>query len=202
VHIGHIAVGESLATQFALDEFVFVPAFHAPHKPDRKPTSEYHRHAMLALATAHMPQLFVSLMELELREKRYTVDTLAYLASAYPDDETYFVMGADSWMDIRSWREWEKVLKMANHIVVTRPGYAIDLGHVTEQIRSSIVDLRGGSETPQTGRRSPSIYLSDTVQIEASATAIRRMARAGDAEWRTKVPEEVANYIEKYQIYT
>ena len=52
-------------------------------------------------------------------------------------------MGADSWMEITTWREWERVLALSNHIVVTRPGYELSVEHVTPAIRERIVDLRG-----------------------------------------------------------
>ncbi|MDM7923170.1 MAG: adenylyltransferase/cytidyltransferase family protein, partial [Pyrinomonadaceae bacterium] len=48
VHLGHLAIADQLIGMFELDEFVFIPAFHAPHKPDLKPTSAIHRYAMLA----------------------------------------------------------------------------------------------------------------------------------------------------------
>ena len=73
---GHVLIAQRLTALFELDEFVFIPAFHAPHKPDRKPTSAYHRYAMLALATKDDPAVTVSQMELEVPERPYTVETL------------------------------------------------------------------------------------------------------------------------------
>ena len=55
-------------------------------------------------------------MEIEMPERPYSVETLARLNEEFPNDEIFFVMGADSWQDIRTWREWEKVLLMTNHI--------------------------------------------------------------------------------------
>ena len=120
-----------------------------------------------------------------------------------PDDEIFFVMGADSWMDIKTWREWEKVLSLSNHIVVTRPGVEIGISHVTDEIRSRIVDVRGSdlklsSNTDQVKR----IYITDAVNIDVSATNIRRKVRENDDAWTSDVPAEVANYVEKYQIYS
>jgi hypothetical protein len=51
-------------------------------------------------------------------------------------------MGADSWAEITTWREWEKVLSLADTIVVTRPDYEIGFEHVGAQFQSRIVDLR------------------------------------------------------------
>ncbi|MEO8042149.1 MAG: adenylyltransferase/cytidyltransferase family protein, partial [Acidobacteriota bacterium] len=73
VHCGHLTVAKRLIDLFDLDEFIFLPAFHAPHKPDRPPTSAYHRFAMLALATQHEPRISISTLELDHAKKRYTV---------------------------------------------------------------------------------------------------------------------------------
>ena len=200
VHAGHIAIGRGLLHQFALDQFVFIPAFHAPHKPGRPPTSAFLRYAMLCLATADEDPLLVSRLEVELPERPYSVETLGRLAELYPNDERYFVMGADSWADIRTWRDWERLLEMTNHIVVTRPGYPIETGHVTASARDRIVDLRGidKMERRDDGYR---IFLTDIVQMDISSTRLRAVMRSGETVEDGDLPVQVAKYIEKYQIY-
>lgn len=202
VHIGHLTIARELIKHFSLDEFVFVPAFHAPHKLDRKPTSAFHRFALLCIATNDDPNIKVSKIEIELPERPYTVETLPRLKSEYPNDEIFFVMGADAWQDILTWREWERVLMMTNHIVVTRPLYDIDFSHVTDAVRDRIVDLRGqDSPYPFPAPDGQNIYITDAVNMEVSATAIRRSVRDGLPNWRGELSDEVAKYIEKYQIY-
>lgn len=202
VHRGHLAIAERLIEMFDLDEFIFIPAFHAPHKKRLQPTSPIDRYAMLALATNNERFISVSKMEIELPERPYTVETLERLKELLPDCVLYFVMGADSWVDITTWRDWERVLTMTNHIVVSRPGYDIDEEHVTDEIRERIVDLRGDRlpEPPDAADRT-SIYLTDAVNLDISATEIRQRIRDDDAEWRDDLTPEVAKYIEKYQIY-
>ena len=134
VHRGHLAIAKTLLEQFDLDEFVFIPAFHAPHKLRKEPTSAYDRYAMLCLVTQNEPKICVSKMELEMPDCPYSVETLTRLNNEFPNDEIFFVMGADSWMDITTWREWEKVLSLSNHIVVTRPGVDIGFSHVTGRL--------------------------------------------------------------------
>jgi nicotinate-nucleotide adenylyltransferase len=201
VHCGHIAVAKSLLDLFLLDEFVFLPAFHAPHKPERKPTSGYHRFAMLSLATQHELRMYVSTLELDHAQKRYTIETLPELIEQNSNAEIFFVMGADSWADITTWREWEKVLLMTNHIVVTRPGYDIAFDHVTEAVRRRVVDLRENAGVVLSND-GPKIFITDAVKLDVSATEIRddvgednRLDREDD------VPQEVAKYIEKYELY-
>lgn len=202
MHCGHLVIGRKLLEYFELDEFYFVPAFQAPHKRRNSPTSPYHRYTMLCLATDGDPRLKVSLMEIEVPERPFTHETLTRLNTLMPDSRIFFVMGADSWQDITTWREWESVLNLSNHIVVTRPGVEIGFSHVTDDVRSRIVDLRSlPSDKVPKGNSHDAIYITDVVNLNISATQIRSMARSGDASWREDVPAQVANYIEKYQIY-
>ncbi len=249
VHLGHVTVAERLLDLFDLDEFVFIPAFHAPHKKRKKPTSPFHRFAMLCLATEDNPRIKVSKMELDVPDRPYTIDTLTTLEARLPDAEIFFVMGADSWADITTWREWEPVLLLTNHIVVTRPGFEIGFDHVTDAVRKRIIDLRTESVPPAPllpeegwprfadGRaaadrddlipdstdqviaerigttkqheetrnsdteRSQSIFITDIVEMDISASNVRSMIREKIDDWQRDVPEQVAKYIEKYELY-
>lgn len=204
VHNGHLAIAHALSEQFGFDEFTFVPAFHAPHKSQMKPASAYDRFAMLCLATEDDGRLKVSQIELDAPDEPYTVQTLPKLLAMYPDDRIFFVMGADSWMDILTWREWEKVLSMTDHIVMTRPGREISTDHVTDEVRSRIIDLAGHAENfaIPAGDDVKHIYFTDRVNVDISSTAIRQRARSGEPGWQRDVPVGVAKFIEKYQIYS
>ncbi len=199
-HRGHLAIADALLEQFGLEEFVFIPAFHAPHKRRKAPTSAYDRYAMLCLATQGREDISVSRMEFDMPERPFSVETLGRLNEIYPDDQIFFVMGADSWMEITTWREWETVLSLTDHIVVTRPGYEIGFDYVTDEIRERIVDLRGGVK-PDSESDVNQIFITDAVSMNISATEIREKIANNNAAWRDDVPGEVANYIEKYQIY-
>ncbi|MGI8786875.1 MAG: nicotinate-nucleotide adenylyltransferase [Pyrinomonadaceae bacterium] len=211
-HDGHLTIARRLIEIFALDEFVFIPAFHAPHKKDKKPTSAFHRYAMLCLATASESKTKVSTVELDAPEKPFTYETQTKLKNEFANAEIFFVLGADSWAEIDTWREWEKVLTLTNIIVVTRPDYEIGFAHITEEIENKIVDLRDSqpsavSRQPQkngerlTANGEQKIYITDAVNMDVSATEIRRKIRACENDWRKLVLPEVANYIEKYELY-
>ena len=106
-------------------------------------------------------------------------------------------MGADSWSEITTWRDWERLLTMTNHIVVTRPGYEPTTAHVGA-IAERVVDLR--SENAALGQKG--IFFTDVVMNDASATNIRRLAREGRTEeLEGMVPGPVLEYIKKYGIY-
>jgi nicotinate-nucleotide adenylyltransferase len=202
VHSGHLEVARRVSQFFEIELLLFIPAHIAPHKLDLKVTAPFHRYAMLALATQNDPELLVSTYELSAPDRRYTVDTLQYFQEQFgPATEIFFIMGADSWEEITTWRDWERLLTMANHIVVTRPGYDIEAARVGSELSSRITDLRGkryarGSTTE------PGIFLTDLVMNDVSATQIRRAVAEGPAErLRELVPQPVADYIMKYRLY-
>ncbi|MGH9883276.1 MAG: nicotinate-nucleotide adenylyltransferase, partial [Pyrinomonadaceae bacterium] len=142
VHRGHVEVAKQTVELFGITELRFVPARQAPHKLEREVTPPLHRYAMLALATQNEPRLLVSSFEIDAPDRRYTIDTLAHFrAELEEDSELFFIMGADSWAEITTWREWERVVRSANHIVVTRPGYDVKLEHDGANGAAQIVDI-------------------------------------------------------------
>ena len=201
IHCGHLTIAGEITVLFELDEFWFIPAFRAPHKMDKKVTSPFCRYAMLALATNDEPKIKISTIELNAPEKPYTFETQTKLKNQLPDAAIFFVIGADSWAEINTWREWEKVLTLTNIIVVSRPGYPIDFGHISEEIRNRIIDLRQENKGQTTNDKEQRIFITDAVYLEISATEIRRKIQENESDWRKLVPSEVANYIEKYELY-
>ena len=206
VHLGHLAIARRVCELFEIDQVLFVPAQVAPHKVGRDVTPAIHRYAMLSLATQHDKSLLVSTFELESSETGYTVDTLDHFRKTLPESDLFFIMGADSWAEISTWRDWQRLLGMANHIVVTRPGY--EIGIPNEELRDRLIDVR--STQQQEGlvskrvleRGSGKIFITDAVMKDVSATEVRRVASEGGYEELTKlVPEPVAEYIGKYGIY-
>ena len=221
VHIGHIEVARRVSQLFEIEKVLFIPAQMAPHKIGRPVTEPIHRYAMLALATQNDPGLSISTFELDAPDRRYTVETVAHFQQALDDStELFFIMGADSWSEITTWREWKRLLTMTNHIVVTRPGYEpteTNVGAVKERIVDLRSSLECGDPSPPspraeratltkaaTSRRTPGsgIFFTDVVMNDVSATNIRQIARDGPTEELSKLlPGPVLDYIRKYGIY-
>jgi nicotinate-nucleotide adenylyltransferase len=207
VHVGHAAVARSLLRLFGLDEVLFVPAYVAPHKRDRKVSPAFDRHAMLALATQGEESFRISTVELSAPETPYTVETLTRFCETLGETaRLFFVMGADSWEEITTWREWERVLGLTDQLIVTRPGYELPVEHVTEAVRERVVDVRGFAgervEDELQKAEGPRIYLTDAANVEASATDVRAAVARG--EWESLdslVAPAVAEYIRKYGLY-
>lgn len=201
VHTGHVEVARKVLQLFEIEKVVFIPAQMAPHKIGRPVTEPIHRYAMLVLATQDDPQLSISTFELEAPDRRYTVDTVEHFQRTLGDStELFFIMGADSWSEITTWREWERLLSMTNHIVVTRPGYEPATSHVGA-ISKRIVDLRGG-QAPWPETRDKKIFLTGVVMKDVSATNIRQLASEDRINELTGLlPAPVLEYVRKYEIY-
>jgi nicotinate-nucleotide adenylyltransferase len=203
VHHGHIEVARAVLKFFELDELWFVPAWVPPHKRNLKLTSAFHRFGMLALATQADQRLLISTVELDSPDRPYAVDTIARMLK--PDQQLFFLIGADSWNEITTWFEWQKLLTLCDLIVVTRPGYEV----ATAPVEANVVDLRGLKDQGAIDVRrvseeqvAPRVFITDVVNVNVSATTIRSLARVNDIEGlRTMVPAAVANYIEKHTLY-
>jgi nicotinate-nucleotide adenylyltransferase len=207
VHNGHIEAARNVAKLFALDEVIFVPACVPPHKRNAGVTSALHRFAMLALATQDDQELRLSTAELEAPETPYTVETIARLRDEHGSNRRlFFIMGTDSWSEITTWRDWQRLLTMCDQIVVTRPGYELRTETLFRE-RARVADVRGLGEKEilalMNDAVEPRAFFTDAAMIDVSATAIREAARSRDREKLSEmVPASVAAYIEKYGLYT
>ena len=215
IHLGHLEVAHEVCELFEIERVLFVPADVAPHKVGRPVTPALHRYAMLILATQNDDQMCVSTFELESTHGGYTVDTLTHFQKEFGDStDLFFIMGADSWAEISTWRDWQRLLDLANHIVVTRPNYEISMPG--GELRERLIDIR--SSRDEQGRQSgvgPThikeqflahgpgrVFLTDIVMRNVSATQVRKLATDGEYDQLVKlVPPAVAEYIKKYGIY-
>ena len=203
IHIGHVEIARAVVKNFALDELLVIPAFKPPHKPLQAISDSLHRYRMCALALQGEPRIRVSKMEIELPERPYTIDTIARLRSEYGvQADLFFVMGADSFAEITTWREYERLLGSTNIIVAARPGAEICAAHLPGAFRARIVDLRGKKEARPLQKNGAEcfIYLTDYVHHDVSSTEIRRRVRQGLGIDELTEPG-VVQYIEEHRLY-
>jgi nicotinate-nucleotide adenylyltransferase len=188
VHWGHLRLAESCWRQAKLDRVDFVAARQQPHKPQGPVASPADRVAMLELAIAGRPEFAVSTVELDREGVSYTADTLRELHKRAPNDQLYFLMGADSLTDFPNWREPAAICELATLLVVHRPGSAepdfaalrpFVSAERLEEIRAAQVEM---PLTP------------------ISSSQIRQLI-AANGEWRSFVPEAIADYIVQRRLY-
>jgi nicotinate-nucleotide adenylyltransferase len=187
-------------SEFRLDRLLLIPAHRPPHKRSHGITDAYHRYAMSVLATLDEPKTVVSTIELGSPDRPYTFETIERLKGKLePGTKLFFVVGADSFEEINTWREPERLMTSTNWIVVTRPGHSIASSHLDERFRSTIIEQRDA----QSAQMSPDeyhIYLTRCVNKDISSTEIRRMVRDGESI-EEHVPARVADYIARYELY-
>ena len=192
IHRGHLALAAAAARTYALDRVLFTPTAMQPLRPPAI-ASFVDRLAMVTLACASLEGAGTQYVACGLDAPRtdaqpnYTVDTLAALSREYPDATLFALAGADSFLTLRQWREPDRLLALAEWIVVSRPGSPLS--------ESQLAPL-GLSAAQRAG-----VHLLTTVHENVSATELRLRLRAGDAACAALLPPRVATYIHTHDLY-
>src|SRR5215831_221506 len=188
IHSGHLSVARAADRRFNFDEIHFIPASRPPHKLKQHLAPFPHRFAMVALACTEHPHFVPSLAEagedFSGTQLHYSVDTVRYFRHVYhgDGDRIFFIIGADAFLDIPMWKEYETLLGLCDFIIANRPGIR------AEALRLVIPpDLIAGPNTKREGEpvpasqlvahlRKTSVYLLETVASNISATETRKLA--------------------------
>lgn len=124
IHAAHLAIARHAAEKFGLDYVLLVPNGNPPHKSGQTRTPFEHRFRMAELACAGDPRLRVSRIE-EGEARSYSILTIEKLKR--PGEPLYFLIGADAFSEIETWRRWRDVVQQVEFIVVSRPGHQYDI---------------------------------------------------------------------------
>lgn len=208
VHKGHLAIAQAAVERFGIHLVYFVPATVPPHKRSRELTEFYHRYAMLALATAHDRRFVPSLLEAGTDGPNYSIETVRQLKKKLKkSDQLYFLIGIDAFLDLSTWRQPVELLSECDFIVASRPGYSlVDVGRALPEAlrpgRAELAALRRRKNRGPITLPSTTIHLLGDVKQNISSTRIRAAAiRKTGAQLDRLVPEAVARYIRKQQLY-
>ncbi len=177
IHHGHLVAASEVATEFELDEVIFVPTGQPWQKAGREVAEAEHRYLLTVVATAANPRFTVSRVDIDRGGATYTIDTLRDFREMYPDAELFFITGADAMAQIMSWKNVDELWELAHFVSVTRPGYASeDFGRTKE------------------------ISLMEIPAMAISSTDCRERVRAEKPVWYL-VPDGVVQYIAKHRLY-
>jgi len=204
VHVGHMDVGSAAYAALGLTEMMLVTSNVPPHRAQPQ-TSPYHRFAMVAIAVQDRPRWRATDIELRSDAPSYTSRTLARFHDlGYAPTELFFVIGADAFVEIESWRDYPNILSAAHFAVVSRPGLPVaGLPERLPQLSSHMV-TPSEAQLPlrqSSGQRTPLIILIDAPTANVSSTAIReRLATGGSIAGL--VPARVQQHIEQHGLYT
>ena len=186
VHRGHISLAKAALNEAGLSRLIVMPAYVQPFKQGKRVTDEEHRLAMTRLAFENMKNVEISTFEIDRMRVSYTYDTLAYLQKNHPNQEIFFITGADAFMEIEVWYKGEDLLKNFSFIVSVRPGYEITM--LNDKIKK--YSDKYGTRVIKLNENMPDI----------SSTDIREAYRNG-GNISTLVPEAVERYIIENGLY-
>jgi nicotinate-nucleotide adenylyltransferase len=198
IHNGHLDIGDAAERALHLERLFVVTANVPPHRPQPQ-SSSFHRFAMVALAVLDRRGWRAADLELRSDAPSYTAFTLAkFHDRGFAPSELFFVLGADAFAEIGSWRDYPHILESANFGVVSRPGLRID------ELRSRLPALaRRMIDAPAAARpyALPMIFLIDAPTADVSSTAIRQRIAARESIGGL-VPPRVQQHIEQHGLYT
>lgn len=187
-HRAHLAVAQAAAAQFSLDRVLLAPTGLQPLKPQGSSAAYADRLEMVRLLVATDSRLEASAMDAPHAggEPNYTVDALAALRrELQPHDELFALAGADALVHFPRWRQPERLLELAEWIVVSRPG--LDSQKLLDEVIA-----------PAARRR---VHLLDGVHDKVSATEVRARLEAG-LPCESLIPDPVLAYIHAHRLYT
>ena len=185
IHLGHMLVAEEASARLELDRVLFVPAGAPPHKVGGGITDPEFRLEMVRLAISDHAHFGVSRIDVDRLGPSYTVDTIRLLRDEWGmDAEIYFLIGADSLVDLPIWHQPERLLRLCQVVALRRPGYEVDLDEL-DQLLPGAASL---------------VRMMDIPVLDISSTEIRQRVRQGQSI-RGLVPPAVERYIGERGLY-
>ncbi len=186
IHAAHIAMGKAAYAQANLDKVLFMPSKRPPHKRGGDVAGEEHRAKMVKLAISGIPYFEYSDFEFKRDGMTYSSQTIELLKRQFPMDDFFFIMGADSLLQIEKWREPEKLMRLASILALNRGSVDDD------DIALHAAILRD--------RYDADVKIISMPKMDVSSTKIRKMIAAGE-DVGDMVDGGVRDYIDKNGIY-
>lgn len=189
VHNGHLMLADTAYRQFDLDQVWFLPNGNPPHKKEENiGTDARHRSRMVALAIQGRDYCRLEEYEVRRREVSCSYQTLEHFRKQYPEDEFYFIIGADSLFAIETWVHPERIFPACVILAACRDDH-----DSLEEMKVQIEHLKKVYPKAR-------IQLLRSPLIPVSSSEIRRKIQAG-LSIAEEVPEEVEAYIKEEELY-
>lgn len=195
IHFGHLRAAEDAREKGNLDKVIFIPAGNPPIKiSDLSDAS--HRYEMTRIAISSNKNFEISDIEIQQKEKSYAINTIKILRKIYPNDELFFILGIDAFLDLPNWWQPERIVEEIDFIIVSRPGYEL-----SEIFKSPYVkkDTKTLSDflILNSGRK---VFPIQITQMGISSTEIRNIIKKG-MSIKYLLPESVEHYIYKNNLF-
>lgn len=184
IHIGHMILMENVINNLDLDKIYVLPNSNPPHKLENKKTALNLRLKMVNEAIKDNPKLEINDYDYRDNEIHYTFNTINYFKKSYPNDEFFFIMGEDSFLDIEKWKNYKEILK--ENLIIFK--------------RYSSKNFSLISKINQVRKYNKNIYLIDNIALDISSTLIRNLVKENKSI-RYLVNDEVINIIKEEKLY-
>jgi len=179
-HVGHLLIAVDAFEALALDKLYFIPASIQPLKIGQAAAAARDRVEMVRRLVGDDARFAVDTIEADRQGVSFSVDTVTAYAGRFPEAERFFLVGADVMPTFGAWREPDRIMKLAEVVVVQR-------GDPPKPDEPN--DVWRGRFRQLTTRR-----------IDVSSTEIRARVRAGQSI-NGFVPPAVAAYIAEAGLY-
>jgi nicotinate-nucleotide adenylyltransferase len=189
LHIGHLIMARDAMELFDLTRTMLIPCSTPPHQKTSVPISAEHRFAMIESALEDDLSLEVSDIEMSRGGVSYAVDTISALKKANPDADYYFIIGADTLLELHSWKNIYDLLQLCTFVTIARPGVNI------EAIKPEDLKL----DDPWPDRLLGNIAAGHGIGISSSDIRCRI---AEGMNIRDLIPRSVEMYIAEHNLYT
>ena len=192
IHYGHLRPAIEVMQQLNLAQVQFIPCYQPVHKSSAN-VSAQQRCEMIELAIKHQPNFVLNKIEVEKKGPSYMVETLEILKQQYPNDSLVLMMGTDAFAKFHSWHRWQDIIKLANIVIMHRPGEPVPLDCTSGQIYQK---YRVNELSQQNGQ----MLDLEVTQLDISSTKIRQSLTKGFSAEYLLLPC-VLEYIKKQALY-
>jgi nicotinate-nucleotide adenylyltransferase len=196
VHLAHLRTVEEVREALALDRIEFVLSATPPHKAADDIASVDDRRRMLELALADHPAFAVNATEVERDGPSYSIDTIIASQTRRPDARFTFILGADAFAEIESWKRFDEIFARADVCVLSRPGFTIAAPPIAVE-NSFCYDSDRRVYVHESGH---SLLFLSVTALMISASDIRHR-RATGRSIRYLVARDVESYISAHGLY-
>jgi len=197
VHLGHMQMAEAAMKEFDLDRIAFIPSAQPPHKDTTTISSFAHRVTMLEIACAEKSCFEFNTIEDKLPAPSYTIDTLMVLFEHFGhQSQLFFLIGTDAFLEILTWKEYEKILKLINIIIAPRRG--ADQSPLADLLFRLGYSNQGDRWVGEGGLKD--ICFLRAIPDAISSSAIRDKIRLGE-DCSRLMPNKVFDYIKSHRLY-
>jgi len=192
VHYGHLRPALEVMQALNLDQVQFIPCYQPVHK-GKPNVSAFHRSEMIGLAIANQPKFALNTIEIDKGGPSYTVETLTLLKQEFSEDSLVLMMGTDAFAKFHTWHQWQRILQLANIVIMHRPGEPVPhlgtAGEIFQQHHVAEFDLANGQ-----------IMDREVTQLDISSTMVREHLKLEhSAEYL--LPYCVVQYIDNHGLY-